>query len=354
MPVVIVVGLVLGGLIAFAVQKAVQARRVQAKTGWEELVGEVGEVRVPLSPVGQVFVEGALWRARPADAGTTLDRGYRVRVESVDGLTLLVCTGWTGGCDGGRRKPRKERPSGSSARRSSAILVVLLFILLASAVRILREYERGVIFRLGRLIAQKGPGLILLIPIIDKMVRVDLRTVTLNVPPQEVITKDNVTVRVNAVAYFRVIDPNRAITEIENFLLATSQISQTTLRSVLGKAELDCAARRARAAQQRAAADHRRADRALGHQGEHGRGQGRRAAGRDAARDRAPGRGRARAARQDHRRRRRVPGRGEARPGGRRDQPEPGDAAASLPADAARDRRQPELDDRLPAADRHD
>ena len=119
------------------------------------------------------------------------------------------------------------------------ILVVLFFILLLSSVRILREYERGVIFRLGRLIAQKGPGLILLIPIVDKMVRVDLRTVTLNVPPQEVITKDNVTVRVTAVAYFRVIDPNRAITEIENFLLATSQISQTTLRSVLGKAELD-------------------------------------------------------------------------------------------------------------------
>jgi regulator of protease activity HflC (stomatin/prohibitin superfamily) len=120
-----------------------------------------------------------------------------------------------------------------------AVLAVLLLILLASAIRILREYERGVIFRLGRLIAQKGPGLILLIPIVDQMVRVDLRTVTLNVPPQEVITKDNVTVRVTAVAYFRVIDPNRAVTEVENYLLATSQISQTTLRSVLGKAELD-------------------------------------------------------------------------------------------------------------------
>jgi regulator of protease activity HflC (stomatin/prohibitin superfamily) len=120
-----------------------------------------------------------------------------------------------------------------------AVVLVFLIILLGSAIRILREYERGVIFRLGRLIAQKGPGLILLIPIIDRMVRVDLRTVTLNVPPQEVITKDNVTVRVTAVAYFRVIDPNRAITEIENFLLATSQIAQTTLRSTLGKAELD-------------------------------------------------------------------------------------------------------------------
>jgi regulator of protease activity HflC (stomatin/prohibitin superfamily) len=119
------------------------------------------------------------------------------------------------------------------------LLIVFLAIVLASGIRILREYERGVIFRLGRLIAQKGPGLIYLIPVIDRMVRIDLRTVTLTVPPQEVISRDNVTVRVNAVAYFRVIDPNRAVTEVENFLLATSQISQTTLRSVLGKAELD-------------------------------------------------------------------------------------------------------------------
>src|SRR5918992_4749433 len=122
------------------------------------------------------------------------------------------------------------------------VLVVVGFFLLlflGSAVRVLREYERGVIFRLGRLIAQKGPGLILLIPIIDRMVRVDLRTVTLNIPPQEVITRDNVPASVNAVCYFRVIDPNKAIVEVENFLLATSQIAQTTLRSVLGKAELD-------------------------------------------------------------------------------------------------------------------
>ena len=121
------------------------------------------------------------------------------------------------------------------------IVVVAFFVLifLGASVRVLREYERGVIFRLGRLIAQKGPGLILLIPIIDRMVRVDLRTVTLNIPPQEVITRDNVTARVNAVAYFRVVDPNNAIVEVENFLLATSQISQTTLRSVLGKADLD-------------------------------------------------------------------------------------------------------------------
>ena len=121
------------------------------------------------------------------------------------------------------------------------VVVIAFFVLifLGASVRVLREYERGVVFRLGRLIAQKGPGLILLIPLIDRMVRVDLRTVTLNIPPQEVITRDNVPVRVNAVAYFRVIDANNAIVEVENFLLATSQISQTTLRSVLGKADLD-------------------------------------------------------------------------------------------------------------------
>jgi regulator of protease activity HflC (stomatin/prohibitin superfamily) len=119
------------------------------------------------------------------------------------------------------------------------VLAIFLLIVVGSAVRVLREYERGVVFRLGRLIATKGPGLILLIPLIDRMERVDLRTVTLNIPPQEVITRDNVPSSVNAVAYFRVVDANRAIVEVENFLLATSQIAQTALRSVLGKAELD-------------------------------------------------------------------------------------------------------------------
>jgi regulator of protease activity HflC (stomatin/prohibitin superfamily) len=120
-----------------------------------------------------------------------------------------------------------------------AVIVFFAVIVLASAIRVLREYERGVIFRLGRLIGQKGPGLILLIPIIDRMVRVDLRTVTLNIPPQEVITRDNVPASVNAVCYFRVVTPNDAIVQVENFLLATSQIAQTTLRAVLGRAELD-------------------------------------------------------------------------------------------------------------------
>ena len=120
-----------------------------------------------------------------------------------------------------------------------AALVVIGLLVAAASVRILREYERGVVFRLGRLIALRGPGLRFLIPIVDQMVRVDLRTVTLNVPPQEVITKDNVPVRVNAVAYFRIIDPEKAIVQIENFMVATSQIAQTTLRSVLGQHVLD-------------------------------------------------------------------------------------------------------------------
>ena len=121
----------------------------------------------------------------------------------------------------------------------AAILVVVILVLFA-AVKVAREYERGVIFRLGRLSSPpRGPGIFFLIPIVDKMVRVDLRTVTLNIPPQEVITKDNVPVRVNAVAYFRIIDPERAIVQVENYMVATSQIAQTTLRSVLGQHVLD-------------------------------------------------------------------------------------------------------------------
>lgn len=119
------------------------------------------------------------------------------------------------------------------------IVVFVALIILGNSVRILREYERGVIFRLGRLIGAKGPGLILLIPIIDKMQRVDLRTVTFDVPPQDVITRDNISVKVNAVVYFRVVDANQAIVNVVNYMMATSQIAQTTLRSILGQFELD-------------------------------------------------------------------------------------------------------------------
>ena len=119
-------------------------------------------------------------------------------------------------------------------------LAFLVIIFLLSAIKVAREYERGIVFRLGRLLPEpKGPGLVLLIAIVDRMVKVDLRTITLNIPPQEVITKDNVPVRVNAVAYFRIVEPKNAIVQVENFMVATSQIAQTTLRSVLGQHLLD-------------------------------------------------------------------------------------------------------------------
>lgn len=118
-------------------------------------------------------------------------------------------------------------------------VITIAVIILASAIRVLREYERGVIFRLGRLIKAKGPGLIILIPIIDRMVKVSLRTVVMDVPPQDVITRDNVSVQVNAVIYFRVVDPENAIVQVENFIFATSQLAQTTLRSIVGQVELD-------------------------------------------------------------------------------------------------------------------
>lgn len=120
-----------------------------------------------------------------------------------------------------------------------AVLVIIAILLLASAIKVFREYERGVVFRLGRLIGYKGPGIFLIIPIIDRVVKVSLRTIAMDVPPQDIITKDNVSVKVNAVLYFRVIEPTKAIVEVEDYLYATSQLAQTTLRSTLGQAELD-------------------------------------------------------------------------------------------------------------------
>src|SRR5512137_338858 len=118
-------------------------------------------------------------------------------------------------------------------------LVIFLLILASASIKILREYERGVVFRLGRLIGAKGPGIIFIIPGVDKLLRISLRTVTLDIPPQDVITRDNISIKVNAVVYFRVIDPNRAVVEVENYLYATQQLAQTTLRSVVGQADLD-------------------------------------------------------------------------------------------------------------------
>jgi regulator of protease activity HflC (stomatin/prohibitin superfamily) len=120
-----------------------------------------------------------------------------------------------------------------------AVLFIIIVLLLASAIKVFREYERGVIFRLGRSVGYKGPGIFLIIPIIDRVVKVSLRTIVMDVPPQDIITKDNVSVKVNAVLYFRVIEPTKAVVEVEDYLYATSQLAQTTLRSTLGQAELD-------------------------------------------------------------------------------------------------------------------
>ena len=224
---------------------------------------------------------------------------------------------------------------------------------LLSSIKILAEYERGVIFRLGKLLPQpKGPGVILVFAPIDRMVRVSLRTIVMDVPPQDVITRDNVSVKVNAVVYFRVIDPRRAIVEVENYHYATSQLAQTTLRSVLGQVELDdLLSQRERLNQQLqqildqhtdpwgikvSAVEVKHVDLPAGH----------------AARDGPAGRGRAGEACEDHPRRGRTGGLGEAGAGGRRDRRRAGHHHLALPADADGDRRGEELDDHLPAADR--
>ena len=129
--------------------------------------------------------------------------------------------------------------SGIFSLGPAATVLIIAVVLLISGIKILREYERGVVFRLGRMVPPRGPGIIYVIPAIEKMLRVDMRTVTMDIPPQDVITRDNVSVKVNAVLYFRVLEPNRAIREVENYLFATSQLAQTTLRSVCGEAELD-------------------------------------------------------------------------------------------------------------------
>ena len=222
----------------------------------------------------------------------------------------------------------------------AGIVAVLLILLISASVKVAREYERGVIFRLGRLLPEpKGPGLFLLIPVIDRMVKVDLRTVTLNVPPQEVITKDNVPVRVNAVAYFRIVEPKAAIVQIENYMVATSQISQTTLRSVLGQHVLDellSERDKINAILQQIIDE---ATVALGHQGLDRRGQGRRD-----SRATCSARWRARPRPSASGARRSSPPRASSRPPQRLDDAAavmaqaPITAAAALPADAARDR----------------
>ena len=179
-----------------------------------------------------------------------------------------------------------------------AIILVLVAIFVLSGFRIVNQYERGVIFVLGRLRGAKGPGLFWVPPFITQMRKIDLRIITIELPPQEGVTRDNVTVKVSAVVYFYVVNPNDAVNNVLDYYRATVQIAQTTLRNVLGQSELDRTALRARAHQPRHTGDHRRAHRALGHQSHRRRGQGRGAAVDDAARDGEAGRGRTREARQ--------------------------------------------------------
>ena len=195
-------------------------------------------------------------------------------------------------------------------------IAVLALIFLWMAVNIVNEYQRLVVFRFGRLVAARGPGLVFIIPVIERAVRMDLRVVTLDVPPQDVITRDNVSVKVNAVVYFRVIDPNKALVDVENYhvrhLAAFADHAAQRLRP--GRARR--AARRARSHQREDPDDPRHRHRSLGHQGDQGRGQADRPAAGDAAGDRRAGGGGARAARQGDQRRGRVPGGGEAGRGG--------------------------------------
>ena len=225
-----------GGALLLSVRSGFAVRQRRVRTGAEGLVGEIGVVRSWMQDGGSVALHGSLWQARRSaalddddDEDGGLRAGDRVVVERLSGLTLSV-------------RPAEKWELLLMVLAIVIVLAVLLTLgltTLASSVRVLREYERGVVFRLGRLMDLRGPGLQLLIPTLDRMVRVSLRTVTLTVPPQEIITRDNVPARVTAVAYYRVIDPSKAVTEVESFQSATLQIAQTTLRSVLGVADLD-------------------------------------------------------------------------------------------------------------------
>ena len=198
---------------------AFRAQRRKPITGVEGLIGERGTALTDLEP----------------DACSSMgNTGRPNRRSESNGAPRSSSIGSTA-CGFGCAKPNE----GAAMFTYSTLTLIILGVLLSSAVKVLREYERAVVFRLGRAIGTKGPGLIFLIPIVDKMVRIPLRTVAMDVPPQDVITRDNVTVKVNAVIYFRVLDANRAVLEVENYLYATSQIAQTTLRSILGESDLD-------------------------------------------------------------------------------------------------------------------
>ena len=285
----------------FVAGMAIKARARPVVTGAEEMIGAAGEILEDMEHEGWARVHSEQWRVR---SSVPLKRGSRVRVRARHDLMLDV-------------EPRQRRTT--MFEFGGLTIVLLIVALLAASLRILREYERGVVFMLGRFWKVKGPGLVIIIPGIQQMVRVDLRTVVFDVPSQDVISRDNVSVKVNAVVYFRVIDPAKSIMQVEDYLNATSQLAQTTLRAVLGKHELDEMLAERETPQPGHPAIARRADRRLGHQGLQRRDQARRHRRIDGARHRQAGRGRARAARQGDPRRRRTAGLGKA--AGRRRNP---------------------------------
>ena len=235
-----------------------------------------------------------------------------------------------------------------------AIVVVIAIVLATQIFKILNEYERGVVFTFGRFTGVKGPGIIILIPLVQRMVKVDLRVIVLDVPTQDVISRDNVSVKVNAVIYFRIVEPDKAIIQVANPFEATSQLAQTTLRSVLGQHELDAMLSQ----RDKLNVDIQRildaATDAWGIKVDQRRDQARRPQRVDDPRHGEAGRGRAHAARQDHPRRGREPGRADAGRGGASARRGAEGAAAALPADARRHLEREEHDDRVPAAARPD
>ena len=220
--------LALAAIVGFLARLSLRAQRRPAVTGRAGMLDESGEVIDDVGPGvgGRVSTHGEIWSAiAPDPAGNTRAGGGHRRDDS----------------DGVARAPCRSGPGARSAHMSPILIfAVVVALYLANSVKILNEYERGVIFRLGKLLPRpKGPGVVLVFAPIDRMVRVGLRTIVMDVPPQDIITRDNVSVKVNAVLYFRVMDPAKAIVEVESFTYATSQLAQTTLRSVLGQVELD-------------------------------------------------------------------------------------------------------------------
>jgi regulator of protease activity HflC (stomatin/prohibitin superfamily) len=222
----------------FVVGMAIKARTRPVVTGAEEMIGAAGEILEDMEHEGWARIHGEQWRVR---SNVPLKRGGLVRVRARHDLILDVepC-GPSPACGRGDKGSAQSDLRRVNMFEFGGITIVFVIVaLLVASIRILREYERGVVFMLGRFWKVKGPGLIIIIPGVQQMVRVDLRTMVFDVPSQDVISRDNVSVKVNAVVYFRVIDPSKAILQVEDYMNATSQLAQTTLRAILGKHELD-------------------------------------------------------------------------------------------------------------------